>query len=110
MNKSTQERMIGWYHTFCKSNCDSIFKAYGKPSVKKVSSFDKIVASYSDCENVKIRVLGHNCSFYIVGVIYTLYNITYFTVHTASTTYTCWVINGELVDMDTCEVFYENNK
>lgn len=110
MNKSTQARMTSWFLQFCKSTDDTIFKAYGKPSVKKVSSFDKIVAYYSDCKDVRIRVLGHSCSFYTVGVTYSDETNNYFTVHTPNTTYTCLRVFGDLVDPDTGEVFYENNK
>lgn len=110
MNKSTQARMTSWFLQFCKSNDDSIFKAYGKPSVEKVSIFDKIVAHYSDCKDVRIRVLGHNTYNFVVGVSFSDDYDNYFIVITPSNKYICQRVNGDLVDMETGEVFYENNK
>lgn len=72
------------YDRYLKSECDTIYKAYEKPSQIKVDTWEKIdYFSYGTA-----RIIAHNCMFYVAAYITSDADcLECFVVETASSTY-----------------------
>ena len=72
------------YDRYLKSECDSIYKAYDKPSHIKVSTWHEIYRF----SRRTARIIAHNCMFYVAAYIVENEDMTEcFFVETAFATY-----------------------
>ena len=112
MNKSTRQKMVSWYEQFKKSTATSLGQVYGDWSYHKEKSYWDIKHKYSEkYSSHNLRILGHNSSYYTTGAIVTD-NVTqeyqFFIVETYAQTYICGYSHGDLYDLETGEIFYED--
>ena len=111
MKKTTQNKMINWYKEYKNSTATSLANVYGYWSADKEKSYWDIRRIYSNkYSHYNLRILGHNCSYYTTGTIATdkTTDFQYFIVETYATTYTCGYSHGNLYDLETGEIFYED--
>lgn len=112
MNKTTQRKMINWYEQYKKSTATSLAQVYGDWSYNKEKSYWDIHRKYSEkYSNHTLRILGHNSSYYTTGAIVTdsvTKDFQFFIVETYASTYICGYSDGDLYDLETGEIFYEN--
>ena len=108
MNNTTRNRMIAWYKQYLLSNAKTLNDVYGKYSSTKESEYIKIIARYSEnYTNHSLYILGHNSDYFTTGAICETENEEYFIVETYANTYICGHYHGDLYDLQTGEIFYE---
>ena len=62
-----QQAMLNAYES---ATCDSIFKAYARPSNRKVSIFTGIESGMRTVSGFGLKVTGHNSNFFSCGYLY----------------------------------------
>lgn len=58
-----------YYSLWKKSPYSEIWQAYGKPSTKKLRSYEEIRAQMQELGGKDLRVLNHGCQLYSCGYI-----------------------------------------
>lgn len=64
-----KELMKSAYSRWCNSTYDNIFKAYDRPSTKKISAWEYCEDLCSKYEGHDLRVIGHNCYKFTAGFV-----------------------------------------
>ena len=107
MTKSMQEKMISYYRRYARTTCDDVLgKVYRNCSDAKWRAWNNIIAAYGTDIVSPVRVISHNSNFFSTGAIVHYSDGDRFIVETAYNTFTCGYSNGELIDLDTAEIFY----
>ena len=108
MGKATHNQFVNWYQRYLNSNDKELSDVYGKYSSKKESEYRKIITRYlENYTNYNLHILGHSPDFFTTGAICETETEDYFVVETYANTYTCGYSNGNLYDLKTGEIFYE---
>ena len=62
-----QKRAVANYYTWKRSNMDSIYKAYCKPSYAKVRAWDYCKNLCSKFGGKNLKVVNHGCQLFSAG-------------------------------------------
>ena len=89
LNRNTQKAQQIIHELNYNTACDDIYKAYDKPSSRKVSSFLEIWRRANDTEgyNHDLHVVGHSCHMYSTVYSFTVDGSTFVVKDTPCNTY-----------------------
>lgn len=62
MYTAKQKDLNDYYQRWLNSTENTIYKAYGRPSVYKVRAFERCEDIRDEYNGYSLRVVGHNCS------------------------------------------------
>ena len=107
MKNATHKQFIKWYKQYLNSDEKYLWQAYGRYSTEKENAYRRIEDRY--CNNYThyhLWILSHNSSHFVTGAICETPTQDYFVVETWCNTFICGYYHGELIDLKTGEVFY----
>ena len=106
MTKSMQNKFKQWYRDYVKSDTQYLWQAYGNYSRAKENAYNEIVERYNNnFTHHSIWIISHNSSHFVTAAVCEIKQQYYFIVETYRNTYTCGYNHGDLIDLETGEVF-----
>ena len=107
MTTTMQNKMKTWYKEYLDSNTKYLWQAYGRYSQAKENAYNEIVDRYNNnFTRYNLWILSYNSSHFVTGAVCETKEQDYFIVETFRNTYACGYYDGDLIDLDTGEVFY----
>lgn len=61
MYTAKQKDLNSYYQRWLESTENTIYKAYGRPSVYKVRAFERCEDIMHEFDGYSLRIVGHNC-------------------------------------------------
>lgn len=81
-------------YKYFTTDCDTVRKAYGRPSQRKQAIELNIMSEMVDMDGYRYRILSHNCSIFTCAYMYTDSNgVSKVRIHTPSTFYDVTIYN-----------------